>query len=141
MQRSALLAIPERNYRVLYRRYIQVKQFANDSTAAPTDYICRLGHGPVIDNALSKISEYIEHRSVREKQVFDVLSKYAATNGTNSYLTSWEIVSKVYPALATFVKFSAQRNVLHHLEKLAEEGKIEEKHPDLWRVADKKKNI
>jgi ribonuclease/clavin/mitogillin len=84
------------------------------------------GHGPVVHDALLKIEEYIEHRNVREKQIFDVVSQ------SDRYLSSWELVGKVYPVLPVMVKFSAQRNLSLHLEKLLEEKKIECKYPDLW---------
>lgn len=51
-----------------------------------------------------------------------------------TYLSSWEIMLKVYGSIPFFVKISAQWNVLHHLDKLKKEKKIDFCWPDLWRI-------
>ena len=103
-----------------------------------------IGHGPVIRNqALDKINEYIEHRRLRENQIIAILTeKYdiykkkhpEASDNKADHISSWEFVDRMYPKLSIFVKFSAQRNVSHHLEKLQEENVVELKFPDLWRL-------
>ena len=116
----------------------------------------------MIENALGKIDEYVSHRSKREKEIYDILQskylldKFNNQNDQNSsnhgqtnnyvvlplplkndeYLTSWEIMLKIYGNLPLFVKFSAQGNVVHHLEKLLIEKKVEYRWPDLWKIMD-----
>lgn len=49
------------------------------------------GHGPVIEDGLTKVQMYIDHRNAREKQILEALkSKEKA-------LLPSEIVSIVYP--------------------------------------------
>lgn len=88
------------------------------------------GHGPVIRDAIAKVDEYIGHRQAREDQIVAVLSKCRK----GQCMSSFEIVSAVYPTLAMFVFISAQWNVSHHLNKLREEGKVVKKIPDQWRL-------
>jgi hypothetical protein len=54
----------------------------------------------------------------------------------SEYRTSWEVMSKVYGSLPIFVKFSAQKNCLHHLEKMRKEKKIDFLKPDFWKLHD-----
>jgi hypothetical protein len=96
-----------------------------------------LGHGPRIDNAYDKITEYIHHRQLREKQIIEYLSNnQSKTTSDDGWYTSWEIMNAIYPPLFLFVKFSAQWNVLHHLEKLLEDKIIEkyDNDSDYWRI-------
>lgn len=53
------------------------------------------------------------------------------------YRTSWEVMSKVYGSLPIFVKFSAQQNCLHHLNKLLKEKKVCFLYPDFWKLNNK----
>jgi ribonuclease/clavin/mitogillin len=97
------------------------------------------GHGPVIrETALAKIDEYISHRSLRETQIIQVLTEQQikASSDSESWLTSLELVTLVYGKLPLGVYFSAQANLLHHLQKLFREGKVYTAHHDLWRLAD-----
>lgn len=50
------------------------------------------------------------------------------------YLSSWEITSKVYGPISFLVKISAQWNVLHHLNKLEQDKKVDRCWPDLWKI-------
>ena len=58
----------------------------------------------------------------------------AKVPNNSTYLSSWEITSKVYGRLNFFVKISAQWNVLHHLNKLEKEKKVDRCWPDLWKI-------
>ena len=102
------------------------------------------GHGPVIrDTALEKIDEYIHHRELREKQILDFLARDLNTqNGHNSHIKyhpSWDIMNSMYSNLTWVIKVSAMHNVAHHLQKLQQEGKVEGKWPDQWRIVTPKK--
>ena len=89
------------------------------------------GHGPVIrETALEKVIEYINHRQLREDQIVSIMKKEP------KWFSSYELVDKVYfkDNLTFFVKFSAQYNISHVLQKLKEEGKLQYKTPGLFKM-------
>ena len=85
------------------------------------------GHGPIITNAIEKIDEYISHRSIREKQIVDVL------DNNNNWISALEVVDKVYGPLHPFIRISALTTTTQHLVKLQQQQQVENKWPDLWR--------
>lgn len=96
------------------------------------------GHGPVIgSNAVAKIEEYIAHRLQRESQIITALQNHHNANPTNAWISSWSLVPIVYGKLPSGVYLSAQSNLVHHLEKLRKDEKVESAWPDLWKLADK----
>ncbi len=68
------------------------------------------GHGPVIENPLALIAEYIAHRHARERQILEALAAGLTTTD--------QIVSRVYPELALPLRAAAASTVEAHLEKL-----------------------
>ena len=86
----------------------------------PHDIICH-GHGPVVPppRGAQLVQWYIDHRLEREQQVLAALSKGLGTIE--------EITRGVYPAdLPAGLRRGAEQNVATHLEKLAQEGRIDE---------------
>ncbi|CAB3376381.1 Hypothetical predicted protein [Cloeon dipterum] len=77
------------------------------------------GHGPHNLDAGSVIGQYIAHREKREKQVLECLQQ-------NGEMTIEEIVRSVYKGLPEHLILAASQNVHQHLEKLMEEGRVEE---------------
>eukprot|EP00475_Leptophrys_vorax_P008094 TRINITY_DN15194_c0_g1_i1.p1 TRINITY_DN15194_c0_g1~~TRINITY_DN15194_c0_g1_i1.p1 ORF type:complete len:325 (-),score=85.29 TRINITY_DN15194_c0_g1_i1:59-1033(-) len=85
------------------------------------------GHGPVVTNAQRKITEYIDHRFLREKQIIEVFQK-----NKSKQLTSLQIARLVYGKIPLQNMASAQWNVLHHLDKLVKDKLIKNELLDLW---------
>ncbi len=88
-------------------------------TQYPHDTICP-GHGPVVPppRGAELVRWYIEHRQQREQQVLAALAKGLGTIE--------EITREVYPPdLPAGLRRGAEQNVATHLEKLAEEGRVE----------------
>jgi glyoxylase-like metal-dependent hydrolase (beta-lactamase superfamily II) len=77
-------------------------------------------HGPVIDNAQAKLTEYIDHRMLRERQILDALG--------GGRRTIPAMVEHIYKDVPLSLHAMAGQSVASHLKKLAREGRVRE-HP------------
>ena len=83
------------------------------------------GHGPAIDDAVSLIDEYLQHRVERERQVLA---------GLRSGATSVDaLVRRIYTNLHPTVVRAAEDSVLAHLIKLRDDGQAVEQDGE-WRA-------
>ncbi|KAF9940859.1 hypothetical protein BGZ65_005882 [Modicella reniformis] len=104
------------------------------------------GHGPVIEDGPTKIREYIKHRLDREKQILAVLiggsssssssSPSSNNNNINSNSnnaaglpiiagkTAMQIVTVIYAGYPSSLYPAAEHQVLLHLKKLEQDGKV-----------------
>lgn len=71
------------------------------------------GHGPVIDDPVSAIDEYLRHRAQREEEVIAALSA--------GLMTPERIAAQVYGAMPPLLAAAAADSVLAHLLKLHDE--------------------
>jgi glyoxylase-like metal-dependent hydrolase (beta-lactamase superfamily II) len=74
------------------------------------------GHGPMVDDAIKKIEEYIYHRNKREKEIVSVISE--------SPKEVELIVSEIYKDYPLSVHKAALNSTILHLEKLLLEGNV-----------------
>ena len=72
------------------------------------------GHGPIIEQPVSLIAQYLAHRRMREEQVRQCLAEGVTDPGA--------IVDRVYPALAPGLTAAARATIEAHIEKLREDG-------------------
>jgi len=75
-------------------------------------------HGPVIEDAPAKITEYLEHRMLRERQIVEALGDAVATIPA--------IVARIYVDVVPALHPVAALSVESHLKKLAREGRAHE---------------
>ena len=73
------------------------------------------GHGPIVDDPIALIDQYIAHRAHREQQILKAMLEGARTVD--------EIVRKVYPALPASLSEAAADSVRAHLAKLRDDGR------------------
>ena len=73
------------------------------------------GHGPIIEDPLAVIDQYIAHREQREQQILKAILEGARTVP--------DIVKRVYPALPVSLSEGAAESVRAHLVKLRDEGR------------------
>jgi glyoxylase-like metal-dependent hydrolase (beta-lactamase superfamily II) len=71
------------------------------------------GHGPVIDDPVSAIDEYLQHRARREEEVIAALR--------SGFMTPEQVAARVYGAMPPALAAAAADSVLAHLVKLHEE--------------------
>ncbi|GIK05884.1 hypothetical protein Aspvir_009998 [Aspergillus viridinutans] len=89
------------------------------------------GHGAVIENATTKITEYINHRQQREEEVIrvlrygklDVPDKEPSPERKASW-TPLELVKVIYRNVPESLHLPASHGVLQVLMKLEDEGKV-----------------
>jgi glyoxylase-like metal-dependent hydrolase (beta-lactamase superfamily II) len=74
------------------------------------------GHGPVIDDPLALIADYIDHRKLRERQVAACLE--AGITDVDA------MVARIYPDVPETLRLAARLTVEAHLEKLREDGRL-----------------
>ncbi|KAL4881950.1 beta-lactamase-like protein [Aspergillus karnatakaensis] len=89
------------------------------------------GHGPVVESATAKITEYIRHRQQREDEIIRVLRYGKLDVGDNERSPerklSWtpiEIVKIIYHNVPENLHLPAANNVIQVLNKLEAEGKV-----------------
>ncbi len=74
------------------------------------------GHGPAVATPYQKIDEYISHRLERERKILEVV--------TGGITDPKQIVAQVYTDVSPRAYAMAERAVLAHLVKLAEDGLV-----------------
>lgn len=77
------------------------------------------GHGPLIENGIEKIKEYIHHRLERENQIIQLFSR------TKQSWTPMEIVEELYKDYPQSLHLPAARGIVLHLQKLQRDGKVD----------------
>ena len=76
------------------------------------------GHGPVIEDGVARIEQYIEHRALREQQIID------AARGRDA-LTPADLVPLIYAEYPQELHPLAAMSVRAHLEKLVRERRAD----------------
>lgn len=84
------------------------------------------GHGPVISDGIAKLTEYIDHRRARERQVIEAMQ--AGDTETSA------IVKRIYRDYPEAVHPVAERSVLAHLEVLEADGRAERVGEKGWKL-------
>jgi glyoxylase-like metal-dependent hydrolase (beta-lactamase superfamily II) len=74
------------------------------------------GHGPIVQDPIGLIDEYIAHRAFRDRQILAAIASGARTPE--------EIVERVYLDLSAPLKRAARDTVEAHLQKLRDEGRV-----------------
>uniref|UniRef100_A0A182W1A4 Lactamase_B domain-containing protein n=1 Tax=Anopheles minimus TaxID=112268 RepID=A0A182W1A4_9DIPT len=97
--------------------YLYMKSLETILNAKPT--VIYPGHGNIIDDPTERVTEYINHRNHREKQIFAVFEE----NPDKQY-NEMDIVRTVYKETPEQLWAAAAYNVNHHLKKLTVEGKL-----------------
>ncbi|OQV15736.1 Beta-lactamase-like protein 2 [Hypsibius exemplaris] len=86
-------------------------------------------HGSVLENGSDAIEKYINHRLQRETEILAALQKAYPGESTVD-----ELVALIYPKLNMVIRRAAAGNVVHQLEKLIDEGRVENCGEDRYRL-------
>ena len=76
------------------------------------------GHGPIVEGAVEKLQEYLEHRAMREGQVVQALREAGIPRSPR------ELVPAIYAHFPPELHGAAARSLLAHLIKLEREGRV-----------------
>ena len=106
------------------------------------------GHGPVVEDGLGKVVEYIRHRGQREEQVLQRLKGVVVDEasaqaeggerpGADGGWSVMELVRSIYRDVPESLHPAAAGGVVQILQKLLREGKVVEdgEDGDRWRLA------
>jgi len=73
------------------------------------------GHGPIVDDPIALIDDYLAHRAQREQQILKAMLDGARTVD--------DIVTRVYPDVSEPLREAAADSVRAHLKKLRDDGR------------------
>jgi glyoxylase-like metal-dependent hydrolase (beta-lactamase superfamily II) len=82
-------------------------------------------HGPIIDDPVALLSQYLEHRKIREQEVLAAVRSGLTDVG--------DMVAQIYPGLSAPLVPVAAESVLAHLIKLEREGKVS-RQDEAWKL-------
>ena len=112
----------------------------DDAPGALADYMASLqrllklpprtiypGHGPIVDDGVRKLTEYIEHRQMRLHQVVDALRSAGAASAD-------ELAAAIYADVPAHLLPMAARNVRANLDMLASQDRAEPVDSGRWRL-------
>lgn len=88
------------------------------------------GHGPTISDPRAKLSEYIEHRQMRERQVLAALAEGPKTIP--------DLVRRIYSAHRQVLWPAMARQILAHLIALEDEGRVDARHVERAMTAEER---
>lgn len=97
----------------LYMKSLQTILDLNPQTIYP-------GHGPLVEDPITFVKNYIQHRELRETQIFNFLKE----NSPKSF-TLVEIRAQIYKDLSKSLYNAAEKNTVLHLQKLEKENVVE----------------
>lgn len=75
-----------------------------------------------MQNPISKIQYYIDHRNQREKQIHQIFQ-----SNPDEYYSDMDLVKIIYVDVPEHLWLAAARNVMQHLKKMQKENVIIEK--------------
>lgn len=115
-------------YMASLRRMKQVWRDRSDGSAPGRIFP---GHGPVVEDGLALIEQYIAHRQEREDQILELLRSFRAEGAAEAQATGSEkpwtveqIVRELYASYPPSLWSAAGRGVILHLVKLKGEGRV-----------------
>jgi len=85
------------------------------------------GHGPIVQDAVAKLTEYQQHRRLRVRQVLDSL----AARGPS---TIEELAAHIYTETPAHLLPMAARNVRANLQMLLSQGRVSRLPDDRWQL-------
>ena len=91
-----------------------------------TDDVFLPGHGPALPEPRNLVREMLTHRAMREQAIQRKLTQGPAD--------TYVLMDALYSQVHTRLRRAAERNVLAHLLKLEQEGKVQ-REGELWRAA------
>jgi len=85
------------------------------------------GHGPLVEDGMGKLREYLDHRRLRVQQVVDALTARGAASVD-------ELVAAIYTEVPANLVPMAARNVRANLDLLAAEGRVTIAPGERWQL-------
>lgn len=94
------------------------------------------GHGPVVEEGVAKIREYVAHRQQREDQVVATLRGLNGAVGRAAW-EPMELVRVIYADVPENLHVPAMGGVVQVLKKLEREGRVSEEDGERWILKDR----
>lgn len=106
----------------LYMKSLKYIQTLNVSTIYP-------GHGPVVTDPATVLTNYIRHRESRDEQILNILKK-----NPNIPININVLMEEMYKDVGDNLKYRALSNLKLHLDKLRREGRLQSPDGETWGI-------